>query len=119
MNIYNIIIGIGGNIKSNDGSHPITVAKNAINCLKNFSIYVTEQSSWYETEPIPKSDQPNYFNCIVFAKTTLNELDVLNSLHDIEYKLGRRRNVINEERVIDLDLIDYSNKILENMTCCS
>ena len=114
MNIHNIIISIGGNIKSKDGSHPIHVAKKAINCLENYSIQVTNQSSWYETEPIPKSDQPNYFNCVVFAKTTLNELNVLNSLHDIENIFGRRRIAVNEDRVIDLDLIDYSNKILEN-----
>ena len=114
MNIHNIIISIGGNIKSKDGSHPIHVAKKAINCLENYSIQVTNQSSWYETEPIPKSDQPNYFNCVVFAKTTLNELNVLNSLHDIENIFGRRRLTVNEDRVIDLDLIDYSNKILEN-----
>ena len=115
MSFQKIIIGIGGNIKSNDGSHPVQVAMNAINCLQNFSIQVTEQSSWYESEPIPKSDQPNFFNCIVFANTFLNELDVLKSLHKIEHKLGRRRKkVINEARVIDLDLIDYSNKILIN-----
>ena len=62
---------------------------------------------------MPKSGQPNFFNCIVFANTILNELDVLKSLHEIEHKLGRRR-VVNEARVIDLDLIDYSNKILKN-----
>ena len=114
MQIQKIIIGIGGNIKSNDGFHPVIVAKKAINLLKNYSIEITEQSSWYETEPIPKSDQPNFFNCVVFANTILNELDVLKSLHEIEYKLGRRRKVVNEARVIDLDLIDYSNKILRN-----
>ncbi len=114
MNFKKIIIGIGGNLKSNDGSHPVCVAMNAINCLQNYSIHVTEQSSWYESQPIPKSDQPNFFNCIVFANTLLNELDVLKSLHKIEYKLGRRRKLVNEPRVIDLDLIDYSNKILKN-----
>ena len=77
MNFQKIIIGIGGNIKSNDGSHPVHVAMNAINYLQNYSIQVTGQSSWYETQPIPKSDQPNFFNCIVFADTLLNELDVL------------------------------------------
>ena len=50
----------------------------------------------------------------VFANTLLNELDVLKSLHKIEHKLGRRRKIVNEPRVIDLDLIDYSNKILKN-----
>ena len=114
MHNQKIIIGIGGNIKSEDGDHPIKVAMKAIRYLKDYSINITNQSSWYETEPIPKSDQPNFFNCIVFAKTVLNELDVLKSLHEIEYRLGRRRILMNEARVIDLDLIDYSNKILRN-----
>lgn len=109
-----IIIGIGGNLKSEEGAHPIKVAMNAISCFKDYSIKVTNQSSWYETEPIPKSDQPNFFNCIVIANTNLNELDVLKSLHEIEYKLGRKRRMVNEARIIDLDLIDYSNKILIN-----
>ena len=114
MNLQKIIIGIGGNIKSDDGTHPVCVGMKAINLLENYSIQVAKQSSWYETEPIPKSDQPNFFNCIIFANTTLSELDVLKSLHKIEYNLGRRRKVANEARVIDLDLIDYSNKILAN-----
>ena len=114
MRSQKIIIGIGGNIKSKDGIHPINVAIKAISYLKNYSIKVTNQSSWYETEPIPKSEQPNFFNCIVFAKTDLSELDVLKSLHEIEHILGRRRRVVNESRIIDLDLIDYSNKILIN-----
>ena len=114
MHNQKIIIGIGGNLKSDNGDHPIKVAMKAITLLEDYSIKITDQSSWYETEPIPKSDQPNFFNCIVFAKTLLNELDVLKSLHAIEYRLGRRRRLINEARVIDLDLIDYSNKILRN-----
>ena len=114
MQKQKIIISIGGNIKSEDGTHPIKVAIQAIDYFKDYSIKVTEQSSWYETEPIPKSNQPNFFNCIVFANTMLNELDVLKSLHEIEYKLGRRRTLVNEARVIDLDLIDYSNKIFKN-----
>ena len=114
MRTQKIIISIGGNIKSDDGTHPIKVAQNAIRYFKDSSINVIKQSSWYETEPIPKSEQPNFFNCIVFANTILSELDVLKSLHEIEYKLGRRRKLLNESRVIDLDLIDYSNKVLKN-----
>ena len=114
MQNHKIIIGIGGNLKSSDGNHPIKVAMKAIRYFNDYSIKVTDQSSWYETEPIPKSEQPNFFNCIVFANTFLNELDVLKSLHEIEDKLGRRRRVVNEARVIDLDLIDFSSKILRN-----
>ena len=114
MKLQKIIIGIGGNIKSDDGSHPIHVAMKAIKRFEDYSIKVIKQSSWYVSEPIPKSDQPNFFNCIVFANTILNELNVLKALHKIEYALGRRRKIVNEARVIDLDLIDYSNKILTN-----
>tara|TARA_B100000963_G_scaffold116859_1_gene101820 strand:- start:84 stop:602 length:519 start_codon:yes stop_codon:yes gene_type:complete len=114
MKLKKIIIGVGGNLKSHNGSHPIEIAENAITHLENYSIAVTNQSSWYESEPIPKSDQPNFFNCIIFATTSLNELDVLKSLHKIEHLFGRRRNIVNEARTIDLDLIDYSSKILSN-----
>ena len=113
--IFNkIIIGIGGNINSKDGSHPVEVCNNAIKSLKDYAIQVEKQSKWYITEPIPKSNQPNFFNCVTIANTKKNEYDVLKSLHDIENIFGRRRNQINEPRSIDLDLIDYSSKILQN-----
>ncbi len=109
-----IIIGIGGNINSDDGTHPIKVCNKAICSLQEYSIKVKKQSKWYNSEAIPKSDQPNFFNCVVIASTELNEYDVLNYLHKIEAEFGRKRNKINAPRSIDLDLIDYSNKILNN-----
>ncbi len=109
-----IIIGIGGNIYSEDGSHPLEVCNNAISSLKDYSIKVEKQSKWYNSEPIPKSDQPNFFNCVIIASTKLIEYDVLKSLHAVEAKLGRKRNLINQSRSVDLDLIDYSSKVLQN-----
>ena len=49
--MYNqkIIIGIGGNINSEDGDHPVMVAMKAISYLIDYSIYVTDQSRWYES----------------------------------------------------------------------
>ena len=38
MHNQKIIIGIGGNIKSEDGDHPIKVAMKAISYLKDYSI---------------------------------------------------------------------------------
>ena len=109
-----IIIGIGGNISSKDGRHPVEVCNNAIKSFKDYAIQVDKQSKWYITEPIPKSDQPNFFNCVTIASTELNEYDVLKSLHAIEAKFGRKRNKINEPRSVDLDLIDYSSRVLQN-----
>ena len=114
MNHKKIIVGIGGNLFSKEGLHPVQVCQEAIKLLKPMSIIVEKQSSWYRSDPIPKSDQPKFFNSILVASTTLNELDVLNSLHVIEKKFGRIRKNINEARIIDLDLIDYSSKIYDS-----
>ena len=109
-----IIIGIGGNINSEDGTHPIKICNKAICSFQEYSIKVKKQSKWYNSEAIPKSNQPNFFNCVVIASTKLNEYEVLKYLHKIEAEFGRKRNKINEPRSIDLDLIDYSNKVLNN-----
>ena len=109
-----IIIGVGGNLYTENGIHPVEVCKTAINTLVNYSIKIEKQSKWYSSEPIPKSDQPNFFNCVILATTKLNEYDVLKYLHKIANKFGRKRKQINEPRTIDLDLIDYSSKVLQN-----
>ncbi len=111
MMFNKVIISVGGNINSEDGSHPVETCNKAIRSFQNYSIKVKKQSKWYNSEPIPKSDQPNFFNCVVIATTKLNENDVLESLHKIEEKFGRTRDKINDPRSIDLDLIDYSGKI--------
>ena len=111
MSHKKIIIAIGGNLHSKNGLHPVEICQEAVKSLKSMSIIVEKQSSWYRSDPIPKSDQPKFFNSVLVASTILNELDVLNSLHVIEKKFGRIRKNINEARIIDLDLIDYSSKI--------
>ena len=53
-----IIIGIGGNINSKDGSHPVEVCDNAIKSLKDYSIQVEKQSNWYCTCLLYTSPSP-------------------------------------------------------------
>ena len=107
-----LIIGIGGNLNSSDGLHPVEVGKKAILQIQSFSMKVKKVSSWYISEPIPKSDQPDFFNCVVFANTYLNEFDVLEKLHLIEETLGRVRVKINEPRSIDLEMNAQNNEFL-------
>ena len=70
MNENKIIIGVGGNIHSSDGLHPIEIGEKALKSMRHSSIIIEKKSSWYLSDPIPKSDQPKFFNSIVFAKTT-------------------------------------------------
>ena len=107
-----LIIGIGGNINSLEGLHPIEVANIAIKKIELCNIHVDKLSSWYVSEPIPRSDQPNYFNCVAFCSSQIDEFEVLNKLQLVEYNLGRIRVNVNEPRSIDLDLIDFSGKVV-------
>ena len=112
--VSKLIIGIGGNINSSDGMHPTEVGKNVIKKLETLSIKVLKASSWYKSDPIPKSEQPKFFNCVIFATTFLNEIGVLKNLHLLETFYGRIRNEINEPRIIDLDLIDFSGIVYKS-----
>ncbi len=42
---YDLIIGIGGNINSKEGLHPIEVGKKAIKKLKSLSIHIQKQNT--------------------------------------------------------------------------
>ena len=110
----NLIIAVGGNITNKKGVHPTKICDDAINLLQDHKIHVGKQSKWYISEPIPVSSQPKYFNKVIMAKSLLNELEILNTLHLIEKKFGRVRKKVNESRMIDLDLIDCFGLILDN-----
>ena len=68
---------------------------------------IDKVSKFYESEPIPKSDQPNYVNGVVSVKTSIPPINLLSELFNIEKLYKRKRNFKNEPRVIDLDLLCY------------
>ena len=108
-----ILIAIGSNLDSDLYGFPLENCVNVINFLRKY-FFVIKVSKFYETEPIPKSNQPWYVNGVVEIKTNLKPKDIIKKLFFIESHFGRIRKLRNEPRVIDLDLIDYSSKILNS-----
>lgn len=109
-----ILIGIGANLPSEAYGAPVdacTAAVDALDALDGLS--VTRRSRWYESEPVPKSDQPWYINGVVTVETALGPLDLLAKLHEIEAAFGRVRTVPNAPRVLDLDLLAYGTEIVD------
>ena len=70
------IIAAWSNINSPEGFYPIENCNKAINELSKFNIKITQKSSWYLSEPIPKSSQPKYYNS-VFLCNSKQEIDIL------------------------------------------
>ncbi|MEZ5757112.1 MAG: 2-amino-4-hydroxy-6-hydroxymethyldihydropteridine diphosphokinase [Emcibacteraceae bacterium] len=106
-----ILIGLGSNLTTADYKSSSEILDAAINELKASGIQILKKSRYYETEPVPKSDQPWYVNAVISVETSLSASELLKLMHEIEQNLGRVRRERWEARIIDLDLLCYHDKI--------
>ena len=114
MNRTSILIGIGANLSPDGYSTPREGCEAAIAGLSQLDIDVLAVSPWYETAPVPVSDQPWFNNAVIAATTAMTALDTLAALHSIEAGFGRVRTVRNAARVLDLDLLDYGGQTFDD-----
>lgn len=108
-----IFIGIGANLPSDRFGAPLAACEAALQALTDHGLRVVGRSNWYESAPVPMSDQPWYVNGVVEIETPLDAPHVLAELHAIEAAFGRVRTVRNAPRVIDLDLVAYDDVVLD------
>lgn len=72
------------------------------------------QSSWHDTAPVGvPADQPRYLNGVVIGETSLTARELLDRLLEIETAAGRTRPSPMAPRTLDLDLILYGDKKIE------
>ena len=109
------IIAVGSNINSPEGFYPIENCNKAINELSKFNIKITQKSSWYLSEPIPKSSQPKYYNSVFLCNSNHNVNKVLKIIQIVEQKFGRVRVFKNMPRCIDLDIISFNGNVKNSL----
>lgn len=108
-----ILIGIGANLVPDGYASARDGCEAAIAQLAMADIEVTVVSPWYETAPVPVSDQPWFNNAVIAAQTSLPVDAALAALHRVEAGFGRVRTVRNTARVLDLDLLDYGGLLVD------
>ena len=108
-----IIIGIGANLTSPRYGAPRATCGAALESFAKTGLTIIARSRWYESAPVPISDQPWFVNGVVTVSTTLSPQALLDLLHNIEHSFGRVRRVRNEARILDLDLIAYDDLVIE------
>ncbi len=111
--ITQIILGIGANLAADGYETPQQGCAAAIGLLAKHDIRVLGQSRWFETAPLPISDQPLFVNAVILAETALTAAGTLLALHQIENEFGRTRNERNEARVLDIDLVDFGGTVTD------
>ncbi len=117
-----ILIGIGGNLPSeNFGSTP-EVLRKAVQVIDAKVCALSRCSPWYRSAPVPVADQPDFINAVLELSTEMSAHALLEELHAIEAEFDRVREaefdrvrtVRNAPRTLDLDLLAYHDDVIEN-----
>jgi 2-amino-4-hydroxy-6-hydroxymethyldihydropteridine diphosphokinase len=106
---FSVLIALGSNL----GDRALFLRR-AISSLSEV-LHVVRVSSFIETDPVD-APPPKYLNAVVAGYTELSPFALLDALHKIEARVGRRRTTRNAPRVIDLDLILHSANLVRTPT---
>lgn len=74
---------------------------------KNSKILIDQVSKFYETSPVGGVKQDDFVNLALKISTTLNPVELLDIIHDIELTLNRERKIHWGPRTIDIDILFY------------
>ena len=102
-----IVIAVGSNLSSPQFGPPRAICEAALAELSRRGIRIVSRSRWFESAPVPVSDQPWFVNGVAIVDTALAPEALLALLHDVERRFGRERREVNAARILDLDLIAY------------
>lgn len=97
---------------SNQGNS-IEQLKLAVQHIKGEVGSIEKSSSVYQTAAWGNTDQAPFSNQVILVRTEKNAEEVLRILLGIEKKMGRKRVVKWEPRMIDLDILFYNDLIME------
>lgn len=101
-----ILVAIGANLASADGRTPLETCQWAAGRLATLPhLHLHRVSCWFETRPVPVSDQPSFINGVALLSGTAEPNGLLQALQAIEATSGRVRSVPNAARTLDLDLL--------------
>ena len=108
-----IFIGLGANLPGADGASPIETLDAALVELERLEVGVVRRSRWFRSAPVPKSNQPWFFNGVAVVEFDDGPLNLLSILQRVENKFGRIRRTRNEARILDLDILAFGDLVSE------
>lgn len=105
-----IYLGIGSNVGNKKKNIDAAVEHLQKGCT------ISRISPLYNTEPIGDTDQEWFLNAVVEADTSLEPLDLLTFVKEIEKNVGRTPTRKNGPRIIDIDILFYDDCVMTNTT---
>lgn len=105
-----VYIGLGSNMDLPE--QHITAAIQSLGKIQ--STRTLRVSSLYKSKPVGPQDQDDYINAVAQLDTELEPLILLDNLQAIENEHGRVRNERWGPRTLDLDILMFGEKIIQN-----
>jgi 2-amino-4-hydroxy-6-hydroxymethyldihydropteridine diphosphokinase len=102
-------VGLGANL----GDREATIAQALTLLSEREGVEVVAVSTLRETDPVGLLDQPRFVNGVAAVETELGPRELLDTLLSVERALGRSRGPRFGPRTIDLDLLVFADRELD------
>lgn len=102
-----IVIALGSNLGDR-----VQNLRDAVEQMEARGVATHKWSDIWETPPVP-ADQPEFLNAVITGVTDLRPLELLRTLKEIEYALGRRPGRRWGPRPIDLDILFFGDEAMD------
>lgn len=109
--MQSVHIGLGSNL-----GEPVEQLRQAMQAMDNLpGTRLRKASSLYSSAPLGPADQPRYTNAVALLETSLEPLQLLDLLQDIERQHGRQRTGERwGPRTLDLDILLFGNRAIQH-----
>jgi 2-amino-4-hydroxy-6-hydroxymethyldihydropteridine diphosphokinase len=105
-----IVIGVGGNL----GDSKRRFIKLIFKLRRDGLIKPLSTSIIFKNPPFGYLNQPDFYNTLILASTSLSPKESLRYLQRVENHFRREREFKNSPRTLDLDIIFYNKRVIES-----
>lgn len=110
IDVPRVYLGLGSNLAQ--PTEQLQSACKALAALPDSTLAAV--SSLYASKPLGPADQPDYVNAVAALDTTLEPLQLLDALQQIEQQQGRQRKAERwGPRTLDLDILLFGQLVID------
>lgn len=108
MTVASVALALGSNLGDR-----LAHLRRAVTRLGEGGVVVRGVSSVYESPPTGYADQPDFLNAAVVGRTRLTPGELLALARRLEAEAGRERSFTNAPRPLDVDIVLYGGRVVE------
>ena len=104
------VLGLGSNLGDRESN--LAAAITSLGIYNDISDI--NSASFYESEPLYKTNQPKFLNTVISCNTEFSAFQLLDAVQHTELLLGRpKEREKNQPRIIDIDILCYGDSYIE------